>query len=168
MRNNPSINLICGFIGFGKTTFAKKLEMELPAVRFTHDEIMLKHYGRNPDNFREKYKKVDSYIRQETVKFIKTGKNVILDYGFWSKAQREEYYKWAKTITPNVIFYVIVCDLDIARKRVIERTKNNPNELFIDENIFDELLKQYEPISENEEYPIKYYDTNEHLQNSEK
>ena len=149
MRNKPSINLICGFIGFGKTTFAKKLEMELPAVRFTHE-----------DNFREKYKKVDSYIRQEAVKFIETGQNVILDYGFWSKPQREEYYKWAKTITPNVIFYVTVCSLDVARKRVIERTKNNPSELFIDENIFDELLKQYEPISENEGYPIKFYNTN--------
>jgi len=36
------IHLICGFIGFGKTTLAKQLEKDLPAIRFTHDEFMLK------------------------------------------------------------------------------------------------------------------------------
>lgn len=40
-------------MGFGKTTLAKRLEKSLPAVRLTHDELMQKAYGRNPDNFDE-------------------------------------------------------------------------------------------------------------------
>ena len=42
------LHLIHGFVGAGKTTFAKKLEHFLPAVRFTHDEWMSKLYGENP------------------------------------------------------------------------------------------------------------------------
>lgn len=153
----PTIYLMCGFLGFGKTTYAKKLELELPATRFTHDEIMLKHFGRQPTDFKEKYKEVDTFIKQQAINEIKNGKNVILDYGFWSKEKRKEYYQWAKKITPNVCFCAIQCDIGTAKRRVLERTKNNPNELFIDENCFNELLKQYEPITENEEYPITFY-----------
>ncbi len=158
-KTTAGIYLICGFLGFGKTTFAKKLEQELPAIRFTHDEIMLARYGRTPDNFQEKYKEVDDFIRQKTSQAIKNGKNVILDYGFWSKAKRAEYYNWAKTLTSNVCFYALLCDLDVARRRVIERTKNNPNELFIDENCFNELLQQYEPLIKEEGYPVVFCST---------
>ena len=56
IRSKPAIYLMCGFLGFGKTTAAKKLEQELPAIRFTHDEIMLKKFGRTPDNFQVRYK----------------------------------------------------------------------------------------------------------------
>ena len=94
----PSLHLICGFIGFGKTTVAKELEKTLPAIRFTHDEIMRERYGRNPDNFQEKYKLVDDYIRTQASKTIAEGKNVIMDYGFWDKENRREYYEWAKNL----------------------------------------------------------------------
>jgi len=52
-----------------------------------------------------------------------------------------------------------MCDINIARERAILRTKNNPEELFIDENIFNSLLSQYEPISEDEEYLIVNHNT---------
>jgi len=148
-----TIHLMVGFIGFGKTTIAKELEKSLPAVRFTHDEIMFERYGRNPDDFRTKYKIVDDEIRSQAEKIIKSGRDIILDYGFWSHEQREEFYEWAKNITDDVVFHIVECDLETAKKRVLERTKNDENALMIDEGIFDILLKQYEPWSEKDQYP---------------
>ena len=156
-RYQPAIYLICGFLGFGKTTLAKKLEQDLPAVRFTHDELMLKKYGRNPDNFPEKYKEIDTYIRHEAGEAVKNGKNVILDYGFWTKQKRAEYYHWAKTLTQNVQFCALLCDIADARKRVLQRTQNNPDELIVDETCFDNFLKYYDPITEKENYPVMFY-----------
>lgn len=156
LRFHPTIYLMCGFLGFGKTTIAKKLERELPALRLTHDEIMLERYGRTPDNFEEKYIDVDKFIRNEAEKAIKQGKNVILDYGFWTREQRNLYYQWGKELTPNIIFYALQCDMEKAKQRVLARTKNNTEELLIDENCFKALLKRYEPISEDEGYPIIY------------
>lgn len=34
-NKNPTAHLIIGFIGAGKTTFARKLEKEIGVVRFT-------------------------------------------------------------------------------------------------------------------------------------
>jgi predicted kinase len=39
MKRKPIVYLICGFIGAGKTTFAKKLEEKTGAVRITKDGI---------------------------------------------------------------------------------------------------------------------------------
>ena len=59
-----TIHLICGFMGFGKTTLAKKLAEETGAVRLTPDEIMAERYGRNlPEpEFRQKWKEIDADI----------------------------------------------------------------------------------------------------------
>ncbi|NJC23977.1 putative kinase [Arthrobacter pigmenti] len=38
---NPRVHLLCGLNGAGKTTYARQLEHELPAVRFSLDEWML-------------------------------------------------------------------------------------------------------------------------------
>ena len=150
----PQIILLCGFLGFGKTTYAQKLALELPAILFTHDEIMKERFGRNPDDFAAKYKIVDDYIRAQTKQAVQQGQNVILDYGFWSKAKRREYYQWAKSLTPNVVFHVLECDMALAKQRVLNRTQTDDNALYIDENCFDTLLSQFEPFDKKEGYPF--------------
>jgi adenylate kinase family enzyme len=37
-KNKPVAHIIVGFIGAGKTTFARKLEKETGVMRFTKDE----------------------------------------------------------------------------------------------------------------------------------
>lgn len=164
MRNNqkqmPQIILLCGFLGFGKTTYAQKLALELPAKLFTHDEIMKERFGRNPDDFAAKYKIVDDYICKQTIQTIQKGQNVILDYGFWSKSKRQEYYQWAKSLTSNVVFHVLECDMTLAKQRVLKRTQTDDNALYIDENCFDTLLSQFEPFDEKEGYPFELIENN--------
>ena len=150
----PTIHLMVGFMGFGKTTIAKQLEEKFSAVRLTHDEIMLKRYGRNPDDFQNKYKIVDDEIRKKATDCVKKGQDVILDYGFWTHIKREEYYGWAKTLTEQVVFHYIICDLDTAKQRVLKRSANEKNALWIDENTFDTLAKQYEPWNYLDDYPV--------------
>ena len=140
-------------MGFGKTTIAKQLEHTLPAVRFTHDELMLERFGRNPSDFQTKYQTIDDEIRSKTAECIKNGQNVILDYGFWDHKKREEYYNWAQTLT-DVIFHYIKCDMNIAKQRVLERSLNNSDHLWIDEEIFEKLSKQYEAWHDIDDYPV--------------
>lgn len=153
----PTIHLMHGYMGFGKTTLAKQLEKSLPATRFTHDELMVIRYGRTPDDFETKFKEVDTYIRTQTAKEILNGNNVILDYGFWDKKSRQEYFTWAKTLTPDVVFHAFNCDLQTAKKRVLNRTATDTSELNVDENIFDQFLHRYTPLSPDEGYPTIFH-----------
>lgn len=147
-------------MGFGKTTLAKKLEKELPAVRFTHDDFMCHLYARNlPDNkFRIAYRKVDELIWEMAEKCIKSGSNVILDYGFWSKEVRKKVNKRALSLTPEVIFHHITCDEQIAKQRVLNRSEKDEKSLLITENSFDIFWVTYEPISEDEGLKVITYD----------
>ncbi len=156
----PSIHLMHGFIGFGKTTLAKRLEIELPAIRFTHDEFMIQIYGRNPEDFsQERFIIVDKLIKEKTIDEIKKGHNVILDYGFWEKETRKKYYEWAKKITSDVVFHAVQCDIEVAKKRVLERTKNHIEEFYIDAFIFNDRLKRFEPMTKDEGLPVIFYQT---------
>ena len=84
------VYLLHGFIGSGKTTFARILAKEVVAMRLTHDEYMVLLYGTNPpeDLFRVYYDRVTEMIWKMTVELIQLNVPVILDFGFWTKESR--------------------------------------------------------------------------------
>lgn len=152
-----TIHLMVGFIGFGKTTIAKELEKRLSAVRFTHDQIMVEKYGRNPDDFNTKYKIVDDFIKTAAKECIGQNRDVIMDYGLWTHQKRNDYYQWAKTLTDHIVFHVVNCDLQTAKRRVSERTQNDKTALIIDEKTFDSFSSQFEPWDDTDNYPVIFY-----------
>lgn len=148
-----------GFMGFGKTTLAKHLEKELPAVCLSHDEFMTDLYGRNlPEKeFREKYDVIDNMLWNLAKKIILCDCNVIIDYGFWSKKTRCLANGKAKSVCPNVIFHELICDMQTAKQRVLKRNKNDIKALCIDENCFNKFSNQYQPVEESENLNVIRY-----------
>jgi predicted kinase len=152
----PTIHLIHGFSGFGKTSFAKELASKLPAVRLTNDEFMVRLYGRRPSPesvYIDCYNKIDSLIWDLAEQIIKTGVDVIFDYGFWTYENRKIAFEKAKKLTDNVVFHNITCDMNVAKQRTLARTESDMDQLLINEEIFETLLMQYEPLSTDEGYP---------------
>ena len=85
-------HLLHCFAGAGKTTFARKLEKELGAVRFTYDEWMHRLYGPNPpaDSFDDYLCRISSLIWDYVEVLLRLDRDVILDSAFWSRASRDE------------------------------------------------------------------------------
>jgi predicted ATPase len=48
MKSKATVYVLCGFIGAGKTTFAKQLEAQTGAVRITKDEWLIRIVGNEP------------------------------------------------------------------------------------------------------------------------
>lgn len=154
-----TIHFICGFMGFGKTTFSKRFAQEKKAKHFAIDAVIVERYGRDPQNFEEVYQKADDYIWAETKKCIQSGQDVILDYGFWNPEIREKAKEKALKLTDSIVWHQLVCEMDIAKNRVLKRTSENPQELYIDENCFYDRLKRYHPIIESEQLNVQYHYT---------
>lgn len=79
---------MCGLPGAGKTTRAKEIERERNAIRFTPDEWITR-MGIDPfdEPFREKLEQLHADL---ALQILSRGVDVILDFGFWSREERDE------------------------------------------------------------------------------
>ena len=136
-----TLYLIHGFVGTGKTTFSKKLEQEVNAVRFSPDEWVLTLYDdkeMSSDDFAAQDKKIKAMIWTVAQRLLQTGTSVILDYGFWKKADRDDYRARGKALNVDVKLYNLECPEDIMLQRVLKRTADMPDgALFIDRNAIE-------------------------------
>ncbi|PZQ47654.1 MAG: hypothetical protein DI551_02995 [Micavibrio aeruginosavorus] len=145
--------LMHGFVGAGKTTFAKKLELEKRAVRYSHDEWMRDRFGENPPagKFAEYYEIVADDIKQQAAERLSRGQDVILDFGFWTRADRDEYRSWADLMGAECVLYYIHADPDVMKARVLKRTEELPEgQLVIDENAIELFKTKFEPLAADE------------------
>ena len=91
------MHLICGLPCSGKTTLAKALELELPALRLCPDEWITRLYGADIsgealDAARDP---VEQALWDLAARVLGLGVDVILEYGFWSRSEREEFRRRA-------------------------------------------------------------------------
>ncbi|MBI2792214.1 MAG: ATP-binding protein [Gammaproteobacteria bacterium] len=126
--NKPTLYLICGLPGAGKTTLAKKLENEKNAIRLTPDEWMSRIVG---DGYDEAKRAIVEQIQWEiAARVLSLGVSAILDYGFWGRSERDDYRARANALGARVQ----VCFLDVSRdellKRLNERNANLPEATF--------------------------------------
>ena len=85
----PTLILICGLPGAGKTTLAKRLEVERSALRLTPDDWMARL---NVDLFDEPRRTAIEALQWEIAsRALDLGVDVILDWGFWSRVERDDY-----------------------------------------------------------------------------
>lgn len=152
---SATILLMHGYIGFGKTTVAKKF-VELGYTWYNHDEFTCKMFGDHPSNedFMAQYDTVYNTIIDLAYKDVTQHKNIILDFGFWSKKDREKILNiinnWKLDFKPSIIWVNVKCPIDIARQRCINRDKNRKSgELWVPLEVFDGKLSQFEPIDDS-------------------
>ena len=154
MNKQPKAYVICGFIGAGKTTFARKLENETGAVRITKDEWMIKIFGNkitSDKNFEEYDHNIVELTRVFALKILKAGTDVIIDEGFWEKSQREDINKRILQVGASPIFYYVECPVEKMRERVVNRSKNPSVDSFeISGEMFDSYLKYWQAPDESE------------------
>jgi predicted kinase len=145
-------HLIYGYLGAGKTTFAKRLEKEINALRFSPDEWMFELYGNNPpaELFSEYHKRIDTIIERYWTNSLRLGLDVILDYGFWSRDSRD---KTRAIITANGAshkLYFLDCPEHIQLERCQKRNHDLQGSLYIDDNTFEIFKARFEPLGDDE------------------
>jgi predicted kinase len=157
MKKRPTVYVICGFIGAGKTTFAKKLEAETGAVRITKDEWSISLIGNDPtiEGYAEWDSKIIELSRNVAFQLAQKEIDVIIDEGFWEKDQRAEMRRRIDAIGAKAILCYLDTPVDTIRERVVRRNEIPTKDSFqISRELLDHYLKSWEPLTEDEDYVL--------------
>lgn len=88
--------MICGKICSGKSTYSEKLRKENKAVVLSVDEITLALFEQSVGEKHDEYvAKLEKYLFEKSLDIVSVGVDVILDWGFWTKEERDfarEFY----------------------------------------------------------------------------
>jgi hypothetical protein len=99
-----TLHLICGLPGSGKTTFAKKLEKSHSAFRLSPDEWIAPLLRDSSDTAElDRLRSPVEAIQWEMAKrLLALGIDVVLEWGFWSKQERNFYRQQAEALGAEV------------------------------------------------------------------
>ncbi|MGA7670596.1 MAG: ATP-binding protein [Nitrolancea sp.] len=155
MSNQPIVYLICGFIGSGKTTFAKKLEEKTGAVRITKDQWSIRLIGNDPsiDGYAAWDRKIIGLSRDVAFYLTEKGIDVIIDEGFWAKEERDELKRKIAAVGAKAVIYYVNTPIETIRDRVVKRNSRLTVDSFkISRELLDQHLMSWEPPDEDEDY----------------
>ena len=142
MKARPTVYLLCGFIGAGKTTFARALEARTGAVRITKDEWLIRLIGNDPtiDGYADYDRRIVGLSRDVAFQLVEKGIDVILDEGFWAKEERALMRRRIEGMGAEAMLYYLDTPLETIRKRVAQRDADHPAGLWLDERSIAGLL----------------------------
>ena len=147
-----------GVCGAGKTTYAKGLEKD-GFVRLSIDEEIWAAYGRCGIDFpEEQYDSVseaaEARLRGKIPGLVAEGKNIVLDFSFWSRKKRADYRKLIEEAGGQPVLIYLKADKKLLKQRLEERNRSiHANSPFV---ITDEILEHHyrcfqEPHGEGEQ-----------------
>ena len=157
MKNIPTVYLICGFLGAGKTTYSKKLTQETGAIHLNPDEVCMLRYTSEEyeTNWDFCFAQTVDYLWQEIATYIKRNKDVIFDMGFWTKSSRQQAINKIKQMGGNPIIYYIYAPDSVLKQRLTKRTGKIAEQNLLH---FDSIKKSFEEPSQEEVFiTVKNY-----------
>jgi len=148
--------LMCGLPGSGKTTLAKRLERGRGALRLTPDEWIARLYGRGltPPALDWCRDPVESIQWEVAERALRLGVNVILDFGFWSRAEREEFRARAAALgAGSEVHFLDVPQEELSARVAARNVEPPPGAFRVTGAQLDAWRKVFEPPGEDELMP---------------
>ncbi|WP_240670126.1 AAA family ATPase [Actinoplanes solisilvae] len=121
----PTLFLTVGLPSTGKTTAARRIEIEQRALRLTKDEWVKALYGHeNPPSAGDV---IEGRLIRIGLRALELGNNVVIDYGLWSRDERSALRRAAADLGARA--ELRYCELDRAeqRRRIDQRQAEAPH-----------------------------------------
>lgn len=116
--------LMVGHVGAGKSTYARTLAEQQPALRLTPDEWMMPLFG-HPDGD-GKRDVVEGRLLNIAFDALRLGVDVILDFGLWSRDERAALHWMAESAGAVARTIYLTIDPDTQWQRIEQRWAASP------------------------------------------
>lgn len=145
----PRLILICGLPGAGKTTLARRLATELPAVRLCPDEWLA---DLGIDLFDEAARdRLERRFWVHTQELLRLGQTAVLEFGFWSRAERDEKRLAARALGAHVELRYLTAPVEELARRIEARfAAGEPGAVPISRELLDLYLPYFQPPTAEE------------------
>lgn len=144
---------MCGLPCSGKTTAARTIEAEQSALRLTPDEWIQQLYGDavSGEALAGARDPVERVLWQLAERILVLGVDVILDFGFWSRAEREEFRLRARRLgARSELHFSDVSEQELLRRLAARNADPPPGTFSIDEGLLQTWFELFEPPSGEE------------------
>lgn len=147
---------ICGKICSGKTYLANQLRQQENAVILSTDEATFDLVSNVQGDFYDQLCiRINDYLLKKAVEFVQTGCNVILDWGFWKKSDRQRINDYCAGKGVCVEWHYIdisdaLWERSIAHRNDLIQRGEGGSAFFMDEGLKEKLLSMWEAPDESE------------------
>ncbi|ODT06347.1 MAG: kinase [Mesorhizobium sp. SCN 65-20] len=129
----PTLFITCGLPGSGKSTLAKQLEQEVPALRLTADEWLHELYptittAESEEGTTRRF--VERLQWKLALRALQLGCDVVLDWGVWSREERDFYRTGARDVGARVVLCLLDPSVDELWERLSRRNADRPFGVF--------------------------------------
>ena len=147
-----TLHLTVGLPCSGKTTLAKKLEHELSGLRLTPDEWHVGLFGQDVEEPEHdtRHNFIEAMLWNIASRALELGMNVILDFGFWAREEREDYRLRAKRIgASSEVHFLDVPEEELLKRLAIRNSQPSQESFHISEERMKPWIEFFQkPTSE--------------------
>lgn len=147
------LHLMVGLPCSGKTTYAHKLEKECNALVLTPDVWHLKLFGDDVGEASHdtRHSNVEKIMWDVAERVLSLDRDVILDFGFWSKEEREDFRQRAKSLGVGFkLHYMDVPKEELFRRLEVRNRSLSDQTFVIPRAEMEKYIKVFQPPAASE------------------
>lgn len=149
-----TLHMMVGLPCSGKSTEARRLAKALPALLLSPDGWHLRLYGSDLDDralHDIRHGTVEALQWDLAVQALSLGVDVILDYGFWAREEREDFRARARAAGAKTMLHPQEPPREELLRRLDARNANLPEGVFlIPRETMEGYMAVYQPIEADE------------------
>lgn len=132
VRDMATLHLMVGLPCSGKTTLARTLEHERSALRLTPDEWQLRLFGQDAEEPEHdaRHSLIEAMLWEVASRALVLETNVILDFGFWAREEREDFRSRARQLGASSEVHFLDVPEDELLRRLAQRNAEQPPTAF--------------------------------------
>lgn len=137
----------------GKTTSARQLAREVHALLLTVDVWHLTLFGDDVghENHDKRHERLEKIMWDVAKHVLEMGGDVILDFGFWARVERDDYRNRAKELDANSkLHYLEVPYSELYRRLEIRNRTPTAGVFVIPKTEMDKYVTMFQPPTEDE------------------
>ncbi len=137
-----TLHLMVGLPCSGKSTLARMLEHEHSALRLTPDEWQVRLFGQDagePEH-NGRHTLIETLQWEVASRALALGMNVILDYGFWAREEREDFRSRAKRLGASSELHFLDVPENELLRRLAQRNAQHSSLTF---QISEEMMRPW-------------------------